>query len=92
MFTRTVELTTKSGKGRELANTINDKVLPILKKQTGFVDETLVVSDAEPNRVLAPRSGTNRRDFDPKTFLATIGEDLPLLCSNSQLLQGIRSK
>jgi len=93
MFTRTVELTTKSGKGRELANnTINDKVLPILKKQTGFVDETLVVSDAEPNRVLAPRSGMNRRDFDPKTFLATIGEDLPLLCSNSQLLQGIRSK
>jgi hypothetical protein len=48
MFTRTVEVTTKSGKGRELANTINDKVLPILKKQTGFVDETLLLSDAEP--------------------------------------------
>ena len=47
MFTRTVELTTKSGKARELANTINDKVLPILKKQIGFVDETVLVSDAE---------------------------------------------
>ena len=33
MFTPTVEVTTKSGKGRELANTINDKVLPILKNK-----------------------------------------------------------
>jgi hypothetical protein len=44
MFTRTVEVTPKSGKARELANTINEKVLPILKKQAGFVDETLLVS------------------------------------------------
>ena len=53
MFTRTVEVTTKSGKAKELSNTINDKVLPILKKQAGFVDETLLVSDTEPTRVLA---------------------------------------
>ncbi len=33
MFTRTVEVTTKSGKAKELSNTINEKVLPILKKQ-----------------------------------------------------------
>jgi len=30
---------------RHLADTINDKVLPILKKQKGFVDETAFVSD-----------------------------------------------
>ena len=53
MFTRTVEVTPKSGKARELANTINEKVLPILKKQAGFVDETLLVSNTEPNQVLA---------------------------------------
>ena len=29
MFTRTVEVTAKSGKARELTTTINDKVLPI---------------------------------------------------------------
>jgi hypothetical protein len=57
MFTRTVELTPKSGKARELANTINEKVLPILKKQPGFVDETLLVSDAEPNQIAS---------FEPK--------------------------
>ena len=64
MFTRTVEVTTKSGKGRELANTINDKVLPILKKQTGFVDETLLVSDTEPNRVLAISFWNTKEDAE----------------------------
>ena len=64
MFTRTVELTTKSGKGRELANTINDMVLPILKKQTGFVDETLLVSDAEPNRILALSFWNSKEDAE----------------------------
>src|SRR5437899_13102683 len=53
MFTRTVEVTPKSGKARELPSTINDKVLPILKKQAGFVDETLLVSDTEPNQLSA---------------------------------------
>lgn len=52
MFTRIVELTTQSGKNEQLSATINDKVLPILKKQKGFVDEMVLVSDKEPNRVL----------------------------------------
>ncbi|MGA9793757.1 MAG: antibiotic biosynthesis monooxygenase [Terriglobales bacterium] len=53
MFTRVVELTSKPGKSRELSNTINDKIMPILQKQGGFVDEMLLVSNAEPDRVLA---------------------------------------
>ncbi|MGA8310559.1 MAG: antibiotic biosynthesis monooxygenase [Terriglobales bacterium] len=53
MFTRVVDLTSKPGKNTQLADTINDKVLPILKKQKGFVDETVLVSDKEDNRVLA---------------------------------------
>jgi heme-degrading monooxygenase HmoA len=53
MFTRIVELTTKPGKNRQLADTINEKVLPMLKKQKGFVDESVLVSDKEDNRVLA---------------------------------------
>src|SRR5258708_31199983 len=32
---------------------IQEKVLPILKKQSGFVDETVLTSDMESNRVLA---------------------------------------
>jgi hypothetical protein len=44
MFTRVVEMTSKSGKAQELANTINDRAVPILKKQRGFVDEIVLVS------------------------------------------------
>jgi len=64
MFTRTVEVTAKSGKAKELSNTINDKVLPILKKQTGFVDETLLVSDTEPDRVLAISFWNTKEDAE----------------------------
>jgi|SRR5882762_10550294 len=64
MFTRIVEVTPKSGKAKELSNTINDKVLPILKKQTGFVDETLLVSDPEPNRVLSLSFWNTREDAE----------------------------
>jgi len=32
MFTRVVELTSKSGKAKELSKTIDEKALPILKK------------------------------------------------------------
>jgi heme-degrading monooxygenase HmoA len=53
MFTRIVELTTKPGKNRQLSDTINEKVLPILKKQKGFVDETVLVSDQGDNRVVS---------------------------------------
>ena len=33
MFTRIVEMTSKSGKSKELADTIDEKAVPILKKQ-----------------------------------------------------------
>jgi heme-degrading monooxygenase HmoA len=62
MFTRVVELTSKSGKARELCNTIDDKVLPILRRQAGFVDETTIVSDTEPDRILALSFWRTRED------------------------------
>jgi quinol monooxygenase YgiN len=52
MFTRIVEITAKQGKTKEVADTIRGKVLPILKKQPGFVDEIVLVSTAEANQVL----------------------------------------
>lgn len=64
MFTRIVELTTKSGKNKQLSDTINDKVLPILKKQKGFVDETILVSDKEDNCVLSLSLWNNKEDAE----------------------------
>ena len=62
MYTRVVEIASKSGKARELCNIIDDKVLPILKRQAGFLDETVIVSDTDPNRVLALSFWKSRED------------------------------
>jgi len=62
MFTRVVEVTTKSGKAREVCNTIRDKALPILRNQNGFVDEVTLVSTNDPNRVLAISFWKTRED------------------------------
>ena len=53
MFSRVVELNSKPGKVKELSNAINEKGMPILKKQNGFVDEIILNAEAEPDRVLA---------------------------------------
>lgn len=53
MHTRIVETTSKHGKARELCHTIDEKVLPILRKQNGFVDELVMVSDRDQNRVVS---------------------------------------
>jgi len=63
MFTRVVEFTSKSGKAKELSNTINEKAVPILKKN-GFVDEIVLVSDAEQDRVLGLSFWNAREDAE----------------------------
>ena len=64
MFTRVVELTSKSGKAKELSNIINEKVVPILKKQAGFVDEAVLVSDTESTRILGLSFWNSKDDAD----------------------------
>ena len=63
MFTRVVELKTQPGKGNQLSETINEKVLAILKKQKGFVDEMVFVSDKD-NRVLGISFWETREDAE----------------------------
>ena len=64
MFTRVVESVSKSGKARELSSAINEKIVPILKKQAGFVHEIVLVSDADSNRVLALSFWKTREDAE----------------------------
>ena len=47
MFVRVVEVKTKPGKAREVCNTLHEKILSTLKAHPGFVDEVVLVSDAE---------------------------------------------
>ncbi len=64
MFTRIVEIIAKAGKSHELASTIHEKVLPILKKQNGFVGETVLLSETEPDRIVALSFWNKREDAD----------------------------
>jgi heme-degrading monooxygenase HmoA len=64
MFTRIVELTTKPGKNRELSDTVHEKVLAILKKQKGFVDEMVLVSDRDDNRVVGLSFWNTKEDAE----------------------------
>jgi len=71
MFTRIVEITTKAGKARELTRTINDKVLTLLKNQPGFVDEVTLISEQNPDRVVAISFWNNKEDaenYNRETF------------------------
>jgi len=82
MFTRIVELTTKPGKDKQLSDTINDKILPILKKQKGFVDETVLISDKDDNRVLGLSFWNTKEDAEQyhRTEYSKVEETLrPLL-------------
>ena len=62
MFTRVVEVTTKNGKAHEVCQLVQEKILPILQSQRGFVDEVTLVSTANPNRILALSFWKTRED------------------------------
>jgi hypothetical protein len=64
MFTRVVELRAKPGEARELTKIISNKVLPILQRQTGFVDEIVLVSDIESDHLLALSFWKSRQDAE----------------------------
>lgn len=64
MFVRIVELNAKAGKGKELARTINDQILALLKNQPGFVDELVLISPDSPDRGVAISFWRSREDAE----------------------------
>lgn len=64
MFTRIVETITPPGKAGEFSRTFAEKVLPILREQTGFVDEITLVAQENPDRVLTLSLWNTRQDAD----------------------------
>lgn len=64
MFTRVVEIHCKAGLSKEVTDTIQDKVVSILKKQRGFVDETILVSDTDPTHVMGLSYWNSKEDAD----------------------------
>jgi quinol monooxygenase YgiN len=78
MFTRVVEIETRTGKGRDLSSALNEKVLPILQKQPGFVDEITLVATDEPDRILALSFWQTEADAERynREHFATVSEIL----------------
>jgi len=84
MFTRVVDIRTKPGKANELCNTTNEKVLPILRKQQGFQDEIILVSQTDPNNVLLLSFWSKREDAERyhREHFARITEMVRPLCDS----------
>src|SRR3989449_11166174 len=89
MFTRAVELTSKPGKSKELAKAINERAVPILEKQQGFVDEVVLGSDAEPDHVLALSFCNKRGDAEQyhREQYPKIHETLPHLLASQPMMR-----
>jgi quinol monooxygenase YgiN len=71
MFTRIVEINAKSGKGRELVRTVNDKIMSILRDQPGFLDEITLASQENPDRIVALSFWKTQQDcevYNRETF------------------------
>ncbi len=64
MFTRVVEIHCKPGLTKEMTDAIHEKVVSLLKKQRGFVDETILVSDTDPNQVLGLSYWNSKEDAE----------------------------
>lgn len=64
MFTRVVECTCKPGKARDLCRTIQDKVLPTIRKQQGFKDEIVLISQSDSDLVLGISFWNSREDAE----------------------------
>ncbi len=67
MFGRVVAVNTKEGKARQLAKTIQEQILPILQSQPGFVDEIVLLSDTDPDQVLALTFWESQQDAERYT-------------------------
>jgi heme-degrading monooxygenase HmoA len=67
MFGRVVAVSTKEGKARQLAKTIQEQILPILQSQPGFVDEIVLISDTDPDQILALSFWESQQDAERYT-------------------------
>lgn len=64
MFAHALELTTRPGKLREVIRILREAVMPMLREQPGFVEEFILASDAEPDRLLALTLWTRHEHAD----------------------------
>ena len=84
MYARMIQLTAKSGQGKELAKVMQERALPILRQQPGFVDALALNSDTEPNQFVGITIWKSKEDADK--YLG--GQARQVLESIKPLLEG----
>lgn len=88
MFTRVVECTVKPGKTQEFTNTIREQIIPILRKQHGFVDETLLVSSHNREETLSLSFWRSQEDaelYHGENYPRVLGIIRPLLSGEPEV-------
>jgi len=79
MYARMVQFTAKQGQGKDVSKVMQERGLPTLKQQPGFIDALGLNSDTESNQFVAITIWKSKEDADKA--LASQGQ---------QLLQSIR--
>ncbi len=64
MFIRLIESTANPGKARELVSVIAEQVLPMLRTRSGFLDELVLLSEQDPNRVVTLSFWKSKEDAE----------------------------
>jgi len=65
MYSHVIELTARPGQAKALVNIIRDRAIPeIIRQSAGFVDEIVLLSDDDPNRVSAISFWRSKVDGD----------------------------
>lgn len=64
MYARMIQLTAKSGQAKDLSKVMQERALPILKQQPGFVDALALNSDTEPNQFVGISIWNSKEDAD----------------------------
>jgi quinol monooxygenase YgiN len=88
MFTRIVECTVKPEKMDETKQRMRNEILPLLQKQAGFVDEVTLVSDHDPERMVAISFWKTREDaerYTRETYARVLDVIKPLLKDTPQV-------
>ena len=84
MYARMIQLTAKSGQGKDLTKMMKERTLPILRQQAGFVDALALNSDTEPNQFVGITIWNSKEDADK--YLS--GQARQVLESIKPLLEG----
>jgi hypothetical protein len=75
MNAETIEFVAKPAKSGELRSAISDRVMPLLRERSGFINTILLTSQNEPRRLLAITFWKTSEEAQHAMW-----EEVPLLC------------